>query len=564
VFQGEVSVLRTGGTGILLLSLLGLACGETSDDPGASAGAGTGGVGGSDAEGTGGKASAAGGSNAGGRNASGQGGRGSIEGGTAGSGHGASGGVGEPELSYVDLQGSPLYTRVQRLTNNQWENAVTDLLRLPQRRGLSTLFAPPVAGLSSFDNNEKILFVDTTKFVDFETGAEAAAAIAAGSAEALAAVYAGTDSAGFVREFGRRAFRRPLTPEEETKYQGVFAFGEQLYGSGFANGAALVIRAMLQAPYFLYRTELGPAGDALDPFELASKLSFWLLGTTPSDSLLDAAAAGALSSNEGLEDAARQMLDDPRAVAVMRDFHGQLLHLESMRSISKVGVPEYDTEINPELALSSYTFFDLVFRENLGVREILTSRQAYVSAGLAPFYGLDASASELALRDLGPARSGYFMQVPFLMLGSVNAQSDPSQRGSQLQAAMLCGPPHLTASSVYVDPLGSALEGFDGMGRKHESDPGQPIDTAGTYPFAEGVEAFADGNELMKIMAGSAQVHTCYSKQITGYALGRDVVEGDRPLLESLAKVSLSHSVKELVLALVRDPAFRMRKGGLP
>jgi hypothetical protein len=68
----------------------------------------------------------------------------------------------------------------------------------------------------------------------------------------------------------------------------------------------------------------------------------------------------------------------------------------------------------------------------------------------------------------------------------------------------------------------------------------------------------------MKIMAGSAQVHTCYSKNVTGYALGRDLVESDRPLLESLSKVSLSESLKEMVVALVRDPAFRTRKEGQP
>jgi len=68
----------------------------------------------------------------------------------------------------------------------------------------------------------------------------------------------------------------------------------------------------------------------------------------------------------------------------------------------------------------------------------------------------------------------------------------------------------------------------------------------------------------MRVLASSAQVHTCYSKHLTSYALGRDLVESDRPVLESLGQLRGSQSLKELIVALVRDPIFRTRKGGLP
>lgn len=89
---------------------------------------------------------------------------------------------------------------------------------------------------------------------------------------------------------------------------------------------------------------------------------------------------------------------------------------------------------------------------------------------------------------------------------------------------------------------GFRVREFDGLGRQRELDNGLPIDTSGSSPFADGAQPFADGNELLQILAGSAQVHTCYSEQLTGYALGRDVVESDRPLLEALAEVSQSHA----------------------
>jgi hypothetical protein len=287
------------------------------------------------------------------------------------------------------------------------------------------------------------------------------------------------------------------------------------------------------------------------------------------------------------------MLEDPRATRSMREFHTELLRFELFETVDKTGVPEYMAALNADLTLASTAFFDHIFQENLGLREILTSSRGYVSPGLAPFYGLPAT-SGLELLDLGPARSGYFMQVPYLMLWGNNAGSNPIQRGRELEWTMLCGPPResvgvippipeplpgettrqrvtrLTAScggdchAVYMDPLGFAFENFDGLGRERATDNGQLVDTTGSYPFAEGIKAFANGNELMKIMAASEQVHTCYSKSTTEYALGRDLVEDDRPLLESLAKVSLSDSLKRVVLALVRDPAFRTRKAGQP
>lgn len=500
------------------------------------------------------------------------------------------GGENSPELSGVQLDGSPIYTRVQRLTNRQWGHAVSDILRLTEGHELEDRLAAPVLGVTTFDNNEKVLFVDQTNAGDFESAAEAAAAIATGSADALARLSAGEDAESFVRTFGRRAFRRPLAAEEEAKYQAVFARGEELYGAGFANGAALVIRAMLQSPHFLYRTELGAAGAPLTGYELAAKLSFWLLETTPSDSLLDAAGGGQLDSDNGLEAAARDMLEDPRSLAVMRDFHGQLLNIRRYDGLVKTGVQDFQS-MTTELTLASQAFFDRLYSQEFGLRELLTSQHAYVGPELAPFYGV-AAPPELELRDVGAARSGYFMQVPFLMVTGNDAQSDPIRRGLDLQR-MLCGalpPPPANVPTpleprdgettrerftrytegcgnchaVYIDPLGFSLENFDGLGSQRNIDRGQPVDTTGSYPFAEGVKSFADGNELMKIMADSVQVHTCYSKNVTSYALGRDLVERDRSALEALAQVSLTQSLKELVIALVRDPAFRVREEGLP
>jgi hypothetical protein len=438
-----------------------------------------------------------------------------------------------------------------------------------------------------------VLFVDEASVVAYERAAEAAAGLATGTPEALAALYSGTDAMGFVQTVGRRAFRRPLTAEETAKYEQAFTLGEAIYGAGFANGASFVIRAMLQAPAFLYRSELGPAGEPLTSHEIASKLSFWLLDTTPSDALLDAADADALATVEELEALAREMLEQSAARAVMRDFHGQVHRFAWYQNVDKNGVPEYDEAINPELAEASYRFFDGVFSRGEGLASTFTSTRAFVGPGLAPLYGITPAPSELEERDLGPSRPGYFLQVPFLMLHGLNREPSTVHRGLALMSEVLCAglpapegdipqvpPPsadltnrefitEVTAPcgdchTVYINPLGFAFEGFDGMGQPRTIDNGQPIDATGSYPFSEGTKDFSDAQDLMSILAQSEQAHTCHAKKLTGYALQRDIVEPDRPLLEALAEVSQAESIKETIVALVKDPAFRFRAEGPP
>jgi hypothetical protein len=196
-------------------------------------------------------------------------------------------------------------------------------------------------------------------------------------------------------------------------------------------------------------------------------------------------------------------------------------------------------------------------------------------------------------RELGPSRAGYFAQVPFLLLHAFNEDPDPIRRGSSLHRDVLCSdigaalpdlppvPPldpgqtnreRITALTqgcggtchgVFINPLGFAFENFDGMGRERELDNGKPVDTAATYPFASGARGFSGAPELMQILAAEEQAHLCYAKKIASYALQRDIVETDRPLLSELAK-SAQESTKAMMLSLVRSPSFRQRPAGVP
>src|SRR6266496_946236 len=202
--------------------------------------------------------------------------------GSAGSSPTGTAGTGAPSSSMLDLSGTPKYYRAIRLSNQQWAQAIQTVLNVPSG-GLESAFEPPATGLTDFTNSEMVLGFDGRNWSDFQSASETLAAQVTATDTALAKVYTGTDPAGFISTVGRRAYRRPLTAAEQATYLTLYNKGSSLTGSRstFAKGASLVIRAMLQSPYFLYRTELGAKGAALSSYEMAAKLSLWLRGTGP-------------------------------------------------------------------------------------------------------------------------------------------------------------------------------------------------------------------------------------------------------------------------------------------
>ena len=260
----------------------------------------------------------------------------------------------------LNLTGAPKYYRVIRLSNQQWANSVKTVLGLATPTNLAENFRASVSGNSDFDNNELFLDIDNSSWQDFQAAAEALADQVTASDATLAKAYSGKDAAGLISTLGRRAYRRPLTSAEQAKYMTLYNSGSTLSGSrsALAKGASLVIRALLQSPNFLFRTELGATGQPLSGFEMAAKLSLWLKNTTPDDTLLDAAAGSTtLSTPDGAVATAKTMLEDAAAAKVMRSFHGQFLHLDLFSSITKDMVrglqsshrPRADGELVPVL-----------------------------------------------------------------------------------------------------------------------------------------------------------------------------------------------------------------------
>ena len=510
---------------------------------------------------------------------------------------GVDGGQSGSGASGINLSGQPKYFRVVRLTNAQWAQSVQDLLALPASPGLEADFQKPVSGTTDFSNNELLLDVNQRGWSDYQAAAEKLVDQVTSSSSALAAIYPKTDSAGFIATLGRRVYRRPLTQSELSAYSELYTQGSTMSGSksAFAKGAALVLRALLQSPHFLYRTELSPAGEPLSGYEIAAKLSLWLRGTTPDEALL--ATAAKLTNPDAVATQAEAMLEEPAAVAVMREFERERLHFERYSQISKVAVPDYTDALNIELEDTSYLFFDTLFQQGLGVRDMFTSTKGFVGPEMAKLYDVAPSKDGYVERELGAARAGYFTQLPFLTLFSLNDEPDSIHRGVSLNLDVLCaplGPPAAvlppipplqpgqtnrqridtltsgcggTCHNAMINPLGFAFEHFDGLGQYRERENGGlSIDSSGSYLFGDGEKGFDDAAGLMHLLAEEPQTHLCYAKKIASFGLQRDIAEDDLPFLQQLASTSIARggSVKRVIVELVKSDAFRKHAPGAP
>jgi hypothetical protein len=487
----------------------------------------------------------------------------------------------------------PIFTRFARLTNEQWQKSVQDLLALPELPLAESQFFEDIGvGATDFVNDQSRLQMSNTQWAQFQSAAEELAARVSATDEAMQEVHSGDDAEAFVREFGLRAFRRPLLDNEVQRYLDVFESGAVLTGtqSDYTKGAGLVIETMLQSPHFLYRTELGEPGTPISGYEAAAKLSLYILNVAPSEELLAKAGRGELDTLDAVVAEAEEMLDTDEAAETFHAFHTELFELHRFKDMTKSD-PLFTEDVATELVEASEAFFDRVYTENHGVREILTTRTGFVGPATAPFYGIDQAPNSLQAMELPAERAGFFTQLPYLMYFARDQQSYAILRGVHLNTEVLCvelpqlgvpAPPlpevEYTTSreymekgttcggachSTYINTLGFSMENFDGLGRVRELDNGAPVDTASAYPFVGGLQPFQDAVQLMQVISENPMAHECYSRYVASYGLGRMLSEDDRPLVESLAAHSMNEdaSTKELVLALIRSPEFNTRGG---
>jgi Protein of unknown function (DUF1592)/Protein of unknown function (DUF1588)/Protein of unknown function (DUF1595)/Protein of unknown function (DUF1585) len=405
---------------------------------------------------------------------------------------------------------------------------------------------------------------------------------------------------GFLEDFGRRAYRRPLTPDELLRWQQVTV---DLATPDAWEGLRLAVAGMLQSPYFVYRVELGePDPERPDRLrytshEMASRLSFLLWNTTPDDTLLDAAAAGdELLTAEGLVAHAERMLADPRASAAIQGFFAQYFDLGRLDGIARdpTVYPMFSSTLPASMRTEVQLLVDdFVFRRDADFRGIFGTRNTFVNEELAMLYGVEApGASPIAFVPVelpanGP-RAGMLTLGAFLMMNAHETEPSPTRRGKYVRERVLCQtvmpPPDDVDTNIpeeageaqtlrerleqhannpacagchsFVDPPGYLFESFDSIGvfRTVDKD-GYPIDSTGDL---DGVP-LGSATELGPLLAQDPRVGKCVVEQLFRHAQGRLETDAESDILADLDDhfAADGYRFKQLLLTLVTHEGFR-------
>jgi hypothetical protein len=504
---------------------------------------------------------------------------------------------------------------LRRLSYAEYQATTKDLLGVLKTADVPLMRDPALHGFENRANllNPSPLLVEQYGDAAIDAGLKVSGALSTPGIVPCAPQTAAeekTCGATFVEAFGARAFRRPLTAEEKVDFTTFFE-GERA-GSGFTGAVQLTIEAFLQSPQFLYRIELGdPATAAMDrikltPYEIASRLSFLVIGSAPDKTLFDAAAAapGALDGADVREAQARRLLQDSRAGKMMVEFHRQWLDFDRLAREAKDATtyPQYTAALQSAIREESDRFVEKIMWKGPGtLAAFLTSTAAVVNKPLGDLYGVAAPATGWGDVTLDAAkRAGWLTRANFLASRAHQLEGSPPLRSVFIRERLFCIPPptppadanlsepKATAGTMattnrelfeariapaacngchsVIDTIGYGLENYDAIGGYRTMDNGFVVNAAGVIKGTDVDGPFTGGVELSQKLAGSKTVASCAAKTWFEYGIGRNVDTADQCRLAKL-NLALSEAggdVRELLVSLVKSPEFIYRTPIVP
>lgn len=503
-------------------------------------------------------------------------------------------------------------TPIRRLTHSQYNNTVRDLLG--DRSRIADRF-PPEDFANGFKNQAVIQGISPLLAEIYSQAAETLARNAYRLGELEQRLPCQPSSAAdrdcrdrFLRHFGLRAFRQPLTEAEVHRYGRIFDRAST-NGDDFLRGAQIVVEAMLQSPKFLFHLEADPAEKA---FERASRLAYFLWNTMPDGALLSKAAKGDLDTVEGVEKTARWMLEDPRARAALDEFFAQWLRFDLVLSTFRDSrlFPQFTSDLAAAMVEETRNLLNYLVWNDKSFMEAFTADYGFINAELASLYDLPSPPGEFELVSFpsDANRAGLLGQATFLASTSKPGETSPTVRGIFVREQFLCQhvpdpPPGVNTSLPEIspdqpqtnrerlrehsenpgcaschrlmDPIGFGLENYDAIGSWRDKQViqfrgprrGDPVtvvelamDTTGivTGLSSSDETEFSGAKELGRLLAKSEVCQECIVRQLFRYGFGRAETPADRATIRQ-ATAAFRESgfrLKEVLVALVTSPQF--------
>jgi len=509
-----------------------------------------------------------------------------------------SGGVAEPENS-----ASPL--RVRLMTGQQYSNTIARIFGAD----ISNSVAAPLPPLSRTDG----LLASGAAFIGVTSDQiqqiqQAAASVAAKVVDEkhrdflipcrpLSIVASDSDCAArFLREAGRRLYRRPL---HESRVAELVAVADEAaeQTADFYTGLSLALEGVLVSPDVIFVVDAAepdpqmPGQERLDAYSLASRLSFFLWNSAPDDALLLAAGAGELHTREGLERSVNRMLASSRLEDGMRAFFDDMMAFDEFGSLAKDPIV-YPMVTGATLAdareQTLRTVIDHLFTRNQDYRDLFTTRNTFMSMNLAAVYGTPTTNGWVPYEfPEQSARSGLLTQVSFLAAHSHAVRSSPTLRGKALRELFLCQkvpapPPNVDFSALedagdvktarerlqvhntnpscagchlITDPMGLSLENFDGAGRYREHENGITLDISGELDGT----LYEDVDGLARAMRDHRKLPYCLVNRLYAYGTGGPVsLRYDRDILAHFVErfAGYGYKVPDLLREIAISKAF--------
>lgn len=372
-----------------------------------------------------------------------------------------------------------------------------------------------------------------------------------------------TCAARVIKDAGRLLFRRPLTDQEIAARVAMAGAATAKLGD-FYKGLEYGIVSLLVSPSFLFQHDtLAPGTGKLDGYSQASRLSFFLWNTAPDEVLLTAASQGQLDTPRGLAMQVDRMIASPRLKDGVRNFFSDFLQFSQFDALVKDSViyPKF----SPSVAIDAKeqtlrTIVAHLVTENGDYRDLFTTRKTFMSRALGVVYRVPVPTDDVWMPFTFPEsdpRAGILTQVSFTALYSPPGRSSATVRGKAIREVLLCQPvptppanvdftvfeelgktgrgttarerltshminPACAGCHKITDPIGLALEQFDGVGAFRARENGKQIDTAGTLDGAP----FADAAGLGQALHDDPKTSACLVDKLLAYGTGRTVGKG--------------------------------------
>ena len=507
------------------------------------------------------------------------------------------------ELSCARSGISPGKSPLRRLTNVQFTNSLRDLFKGTLTVGEVDL--PRETPVGGYDNNVLGQFAAPTLLEGYRNAAKgiAAAAGAKDVLQKLAPCASGQDplSCGqsFLAAWAPKVYRRPLEGDELARLQALFKASHA--SDGYAAAVSDTLQAMLSSPQFLYRVEAGgeevDGAVKLNPFQLASRLSYLLWDSIPDSELTSAAAGGGLGTATAIEKQVDRMMKDPRAKAAVARFHSQWLMLDKIGKSAKDPkmFPLWNDAVSKSLKESTAKYVDHIFWNTPTVTDLLTDTHAFVDSSTSWIWGSSNKSASLELVDLGKGRRSGLLTQAGLMAAFAKPSVDSSVfRGLFVTRQLLCleipEPPAGVSTTIpepapgagaqtarqrqeashservcagchaSIDGIGFGFGHYDAVGGWRDKDNGINVDASGELVGTRDADGkFAGAIELSERLSKSVQVQQCIATHWFRWSFGRTETDQDNCALLPIVNrfVSSKGDLNALVKAVATSDAFR-------